>query len=266
MPIAPFYRDSLTGSQFKQNSFAAFWMNATVDGSGVVRNAELISIADAGQQICLVHLLGRVSILIWDYIQRKSGPRIDHCCILPGEQDSSHVGVRSRTLASIFRSLPDCRNVLGDIQLCPEINVVRPIAAEIDSRHSVVGLNPLIINNNYWSSDQGNLFIWADPRTLTLAHSISRNPIVYSTEYDETSGKSGIYDYSPKRPFRDFVFFCFLGCIFIPISFVLLDKAWRGVYLDVSMNAYIGFARLFLSGVSVLAAVLLFLAGFQLFP
>ena len=258
VPIAPFYGNILIGSQFKKNSLPVFRMHAAIYGSSVVRDTELISITDAGQQVCLIYLLRRVGIFIWDYIHSESRPRIEHCCVLPREQDSSQLGVRSRSLTSIFGPIVDCRNVLSDIQLCPEINVVRPIAAEIDSRHSVVGPNPLIINN-YWSGDERNLFIWPDPWPLTLAHSISGSPVVDRAEDYKEERESSVHNDTNKRSFGYSVISVFLSFILFALGFVLINKTWWRVYFDSSMDSNVAIARISLATFLIWMGIVLFL-------
>lgn len=265
MPIAPFYRDGLRWRRFKHDSFTVFGMDTSVYRSSMMRDSELISVSNASQQICLINLLGRVGVFVWNYVHGERRPSIEHRCILSGEQDSSNIRVRGGVFASIFRPFPYRCNVLSDVQLRPEIHIVRSVTAKVDSGHAVVNSNPFIVHDD-WPSNEGHLLIRPDPRPLTLTHRVSGDYVIARTEDYEYQGQSGIDNYSPKRPFGYVVLVALFGCIFSALGFVLFNKVWSGVYLKRTMNEHLGFAGMVVSGLAMCISVLLFLHALRLFP
>jgi hypothetical protein len=174
-------------------------MGSSVDSSRVMRDAELVSIADASQQECDIFLLRRISFCILDYVHSERWPRVEHDRVLSWEQYPSHIGVGSGILASILSPLLDGRNVLSDIQLCPEINVVCSETSIINSGHSVIDANSFVIDDD-GSGNKWDLPVRSYPGTLALLHG-SYGEYVSFVRFDGVPDNSDdSYDFNSSHP------------------------------------------------------------------
>lgn len=252
MPVMPFDRNSLIRSECKHNAISsdsARWC-APIDSSSVMRNAELVTVPNAGQEVGLIRIVRRISFVVSDYVHGECWPSIQHRRILSGEKDSTHLRIGCGAGAGILGPFPDRRNVLSNIQLRPEHDIIRSEASVINSRHSIVNMNSFVVDD-HWSGDERQGLVRANPWALALTHRVPSDDVIRGTQDYEYQGQPGIYDYRIKRPFGYAGFSLLLGCIFATLSLMLFNKVWSGVYLNGTMHERLGFLGLMLSSLWV---------------
>jgi hypothetical protein len=240
MPVSPFYGDGLRGSRFDHNSLPVVGMDASINGSSMVRFSELVTIPNTSEQKDFVFFLWRVGVFVGNQVHGESGPSLKHFRILSGEQNSSQFRVGCGVVAGVFGPFLDGRDILSDIQLCPEINIVRAVTSIVDSRHAVVDIDSPFSVNGDRPSDNWRGLVRPDPRALALAQRFSCKPGVDPSEDHEHEGKTGIDNGRDKRDLGNRIGFSVSGCILFAVGLMLLDKIWRRVYFDCSMNSNVG--------------------------
>lgn len=227
MPIVPFDWNRLVWGEGNHDAVptsSARW-RAPIDSSSVMRNTELVTVPDAGQEIGLIGIVRRVGVFAFDYIHRECWPSIQHPHILSGEQDCSHVGIGSRIRTSILSSLLNGRNVLSDVQLRPKVDVVCSKTPIIDSRHSVIDANAHFVDDD-WSRYKRDLLIGPYPRALALAHAVYRNFVCLVRLSNVEEQSDDREHFKESLPYFPTLLYFFLGLFLFGWGWF----RWKGIY------------------------------------